>query len=333
MPRAPREGDAGKSGPQGRRPAGGRASGPAATRASAGRPGGKRRPPPRPNNTGAIVLVATFAAVIVALILVKVLMHQAPTRSSLASYDNKPVPASLLRAVTVPPTVKVPDSAYPLPAVLKTPAWYVGKKPVLMYIGAEYCPYCAAFRWALITTLKRFGTLTDMHYMTSSTYPTEPYRGTATFTFYKSHYTSPYIDFQFAEETTNKVGYVKGVGETYLPLMTPTKTQNQRFTSVANATYFPGTSVDGIPFVNLAGTYAWMGATVNAALVHGHTWSQLVADLANPTSPVTVSVAADANILTAAICKVDGMKPASACQLPGVRAALAKLPPPAHPTP
>ena len=32
------------------------------------------------------------------------------------------------------------------------------KKPELLYIGAEYCPYCAASRWPLIIALSRFGT-------------------------------------------------------------------------------------------------------------------------------------------------------------------------------
>jgi len=32
----------------------------------------------------------------------------------------------------------------------------------VVYIGAEYCPYCAVERWPLIVALNRFGTLTNL---------------------------------------------------------------------------------------------------------------------------------------------------------------------------
>ena len=32
------------------------------------------------------------------------------------------------------------------------------KVPEILYMGAEYCPYCAAQRWATIVALSRFGT-------------------------------------------------------------------------------------------------------------------------------------------------------------------------------
>ena len=33
-----------------------------------------------------------------------------------------------------------------------------GGKPEVLYIGAEYCPYCAAERWSMVVALSRFGT-------------------------------------------------------------------------------------------------------------------------------------------------------------------------------
>jgi hypothetical protein len=41
-------------------------------------------------------------------------------------------------------------------------------KPVVLYIGAEFCQYCAIERWALIMALMRFGNFTSLHYMTSA---------------------------------------------------------------------------------------------------------------------------------------------------------------------
>ena len=35
--------------------------------------------------------------------------------------------------------------------------WYVGSKPIVVYIGADYCPNCAFMRWPLTVALLRFG--------------------------------------------------------------------------------------------------------------------------------------------------------------------------------
>ena len=42
-------------------------------------------------------------------------------------------------------------------------------------------------------------------------------------------------------------------------------------------------------------------------------WSQIAADLSNPNSAVAKSVLGTANYITAAICKMTGNQPASAC--------------------
>ena len=43
-------------------------------------------------------------------------------------------------------------------------------KPLLVYIGAEYCPYCAASRWALVIALSRFGKFTGLQTIASTPY-------------------------------------------------------------------------------------------------------------------------------------------------------------------
>jgi hypothetical protein len=37
-----------------------------------------------------------------------------------------------------------------------------GGKPEMLYMGAEYCPYCAAERWSMIVALSRFGTFNGL---------------------------------------------------------------------------------------------------------------------------------------------------------------------------
>ena len=41
-------------------------------------------------------------------------------------------------------------------------------KPEILYIGAEYCPYCATERWPLAVALSRFGTFTGLRGIHSS---------------------------------------------------------------------------------------------------------------------------------------------------------------------
>ena len=75
-------------------------------------------------------------------------------------------------------------------------------KPLITYIGAEYCPYCAAERWSLAVALSRFGTFSNLSGTHSS--DSDVYPDTQTLSFYGSSYTSPYVDFQPVEEATNQ---------------------------------------------------------------------------------------------------------------------------------
>src|ERR1035441_3945754 len=91
------------------------------------------------------------------------------------------VPVSTLDAVGPGSILK--QVSKPVTAITGAPLTQ-GGKPELLYIGAEYCPYCAAMRWAMATALSRFGTLSPLRGIHSS--PTDVYPSTATLTFYKS---------------------------------------------------------------------------------------------------------------------------------------------------
>ena len=41
-------------------------------------------------------------------------------------------------------------------------------KIVIVYVGAEYCPYCAAERWAIVTALETFGTFSGLQPIASA---------------------------------------------------------------------------------------------------------------------------------------------------------------------
>ena len=131
--------------------------------------------------------------------------------------------------------------------------------------------------------------------------------------------TSRYLTFTPVEETRNyRAGNSTPQNAPYVPLQTPTSAQQALFSQ-----YNPGGS---IPFIDIANKYVQVGNLVGYSpqTLTGMTWSQIGAALHNPSSPVAKGILGSANYLTAAICKVTGNQPTSACP-PAVKALQAKL--------
>jgi hypothetical protein len=222
-----------------------------------------------------------------------------PTGSSLSAVVNKvtSVPASTLNTVG-----QGGGAVTGKPTTISGTALTENGKPEMLYIGAEYCPYCAAERWAMVVALSRFGTFSGLSTVHSSS--TDVYPNTPTWTFYKSSYTSPYLTFTPVETTTN----VADASNTppYVTLQTPTAAQQALFTKYVGAS-------GSIPFIDFGNKYLISGASYNPALLAGLSWSTIATDLSNPSSPVAQAVDGTANYITAAICKMTGNQPASAC--------------------
>ncbi len=169
-------------------------------------------------------------------------------------------------------------------------------KPEVLFIGGEYCPYCAAERWAMVNAFSRFGTFTGLktaHSSGSDVYPNTP-----TFTFVGSKYTSKYITFTPVEEFG---------AESNITLQTPTAAQQTLAT-----TYDPG---GAIPFIDLGNKYAEVGnlLPLSPSMMTGKTWAQVAAAMSNPTSSLGKALVGNANYLTAATCVLTNNLPASAC--------------------
>lgn len=197
--------------------------------------------------------------------------------------------------------------------------------PVFMYVGAEYCPFCAAERWSVVAALSRFGTWSNLGNGVSSTKSGEVYPGTQTFTFLKAHYSSPYVAFSGVEEFTSVWNDSLGF---YNKLTKPTKVQQATWKKYDTSTYIPTLqpSQNGsIPFVSVANQFLSSGASYSPAPLQGMTRATIAQGLSDPTSPVTQAIVATANYQSAAICAVDGNLPASVCNSPGVKAAKTAL--------
>jgi hypothetical protein len=181
-----------------------------------------------------------------------------------------------------------------------------GGKPEVLYLGAEYCPFCAAQRWAMVNALSRFGTFTGLTTTHSSSTDADP--NTPTWTFYKSTYKSNYINFTSVEETSNvRQGNSSSTSVPYVTLQTPTAAQ----TALGQA-YDPGGS---IPFIDLGNKYVQVGnlSPLDPAMLAGKTWAQVASAMNDPSSSIGKAIIGNANYMTAAICKLTNNLPATAC--------------------
>jgi Domain of unknown function (DUF929) len=189
-----------------------------------------------------------------------------------------------------------------------------GGKPEMLYEGAEYCPYCAAERWAMIVALSRFGTFSGLQTIRSASQngggSAEPYPATPTWTFANSTYTSKYLTFTPVEAYTNIPDTSTGF---YTTLQKPTAAQTALMNKYDAAPYVSSADAGSIPFVDFGNKYLIIGASYNPQVLSGLSWSQIAADLSNPSSSVAKSIDGVANYMTAAICKMTGNQPASAC--------------------
>lgn len=203
------------------------------------------------------------------------------------------VPASVYEAVGDGGTTA---QAEPVPGGKATT---VDGKPQVLYLGAEYCPYCAAQRWPLVLALSRFGTFTGLGLTESSS--TDVYPNTNTFTFLHATYSSPYLALTSVEiyDRNNN------------PLQTPTAAQQQLLQTAGGG---------GIPFIDLGGTAMLRSSGYNPQVLAGMTWPQISAALTNTTSPVAQAIVGTANRITGQLCDLTHDQPTSVCQAPEVRA-------------
>jgi len=265
-------------------------------------------------------VVVVIIAVVVGLVVFKA--NNKPQASTAGGVSNGPTGAALSSVVT--DTTSVPSSTLDkvgagsgllpsgLPQTVKGAAAPLtsGGKPEMLYMGAEYCPYCAAERWAMVVALSRFGTFSGLSTVHSGNNTGEVFPNTATYTFDKSTYTSKYLTFTPVEMQTNIPAQTAN-GLSYTTLQTPTTAQQALLTKYDAPPY--STTSGSIPFIDFGNKYVLVGSSYSPQVLQGQSWSQIGAALKDPNSPIAKAVDGTANYLTAAICKLTGNQPASAC--------------------
>ncbi len=265
-----------------------------------------------------LVSIAAVIAVFAALLIVK-----AAGGSSHPGSTSALAPAAAVTDQTVAAASDVPATA--LAAVgagsVSNPPMHTSGanaltldgKPQIVYMGYEWCPYCAAQRWALVVALSHFGTFSGLGLTQSAS--NDIYPSTHTFTFANATYTSHYLTFTPVEmQDANRN-----------PLQTPTTAEQQLLSAYDAPPYVSASATGGLPFVDLGGRYIVSGASYSPQTLAGQSWQQIATALSDPSSADARAIDGSANALTAALCTLTGNQPAAVCSSAGTTAAKAAL--------
>lgn len=184
--------------------------------------------------------------------------------------------------------------------------------PLVLYVGADFCPYCAALRWPLTLALMRFGDLSGLRYTRSNS--RDVYPDTATFTFSGATLRSDVIDFHETElEDRDRKA-----------LQTLDSQAHAMFEAFDKKPYtqYPGS----IPFLYLGGQYLEIGSPFSPDALQGLDWDQVANRLESGNNAAWRDIMGEANLLTAAICTLTQGKPDDVCAASAIQSAAGHLP-------
>ena len=98
-------------------------------------------------------------------------------------------------------------------------------------------------------------------------------------------------------------------------LQNPTSEQKALLNKYDAPPYVQG-SGGAIPFMYFGGKYIVSGASYDYNVLSGKTWAQIAAAMKDPSTDIAKGALGAANQMTAAICKLTGNQPATACTAP-----------------
>jgi thiol-disulfide isomerase/thioredoxin len=159
-------------------------------------------------------------------------------------------------------------------------------KLVVFFMGAEYCPYCAAERWAVVRALEKFGRRSGLR-QTMSAARDEPFLNLPTYDFTEAAYTSPHIEFVAREIEDREFKPLQKLFENEEKLVCQYNSEKQ------------------IPFLLIASRFMQTEAGFTPKILIGHTFRQTQTEfkkLKKAESQIRNTIDAEANIIEALLC-------------------------------
>jgi len=177
-----------------------------------------------------------------------------------------------------------------------------GGKPVVFFMGAQYCPFCAADRWAFVKATSRFGTWSGLKALASRG-GVDGFASVPTYDLVGATYHSSLISLSQREVADL-------AGNTLEQL-------NASQSELVNH-YDSG---GGIPFTaagGASGQYT-IGLAYSPALLVGQSFEQIRQRVSsNANTPTVRAINAQTDAITALICKLTDGAPAGACSSPTI---------------
>ena len=286
-------------------------------------------PPPAPPTPASRTVRFAWVAVVVILAGVVALVAYALTDATPAQQVAHPpaTPAGTLTQLATVPVdtfndvgaTTTPPLTLQAPTVLRgQPRLLSGGKPEVLFVGAEFCPFCAAERWPLVVALSRFGRFTRLYDTASS--PDAVFPGIQTFTFTKADYISRYVTLTGVELYSN--GTEPDGTFARIAALTP---DQQALVDRYRPSSPPGSLPGDFPFVDIGNTVATATSAFSPTLLVHQSQAAIAGDLAQAQTPAGQAIVAAANQLTAGICASTGEQPARVCATRGVKAAGAAM--------
>ncbi|MDQ2725348.1 MAG: DUF929 family protein [Actinomycetota bacterium] len=270
----------------------------------------RRRQQRQRRNLATLASVAVVA-VVVALVVIKVVSGNGSSKSTAA-------PGAVVSQVTaVPVSALVAAAGSAGSGAISPPISYQGPpvppgaKPSILYVGADYCPYCAAERWPMVMALAQFGSFSGLGATTSSSSDANP--NTPTFSFHGASYTSPFLNFTGVEQQ-NRTGGT-------LDKLTPAQTALvQKYDA---APYVSAQSAGTIPFVMFGSKFLVSGASYDSSALANLSMTraaQILSGTADASAAstsklaaVSINAKAAAAHIVGAICSLTNNQPAKVC--------------------
>ena len=293
---------------------------------------------PKRSTAMAAGIFGTVLVMLAVIVLVSVTGKKAPsTAPSSGRLGMQPAPATVANAISHVPQAAFAEAGTTITSsgpytdsitVLKDqPSMTRDGKPLVAYIGSNWCPYCAATRWPFAIALSRFGRFKGLRVTASG----EINPGIATLSFYGSTYTSRYIAFLATEQCTDILSSSTSAAveacNGYEPLQSLSPTAHKILLKYDFPPYVSSANEGGIPFIDFANKFLEDGTLMDPTILTGLTHVQIARSLADPVASPAQTILVTANYYTAGICKLTNNKPGSVCKTAVVEHATGLLKP------
>lgn len=184
-------------------------------------------------------------------------------------------------------------------------------KPYFLYVGAQFCPFCAAERWSIVKALSNFGTWSGLGPDTSAD-EEAGFSRIPTYNFVNAKYESQYISYAHKETADRNGKPIPG----------------QELTDFEKKWFNQYDPRGGVPFLFVSGKYVQLSSGYSPGLLSGKTYDQVKADVDSNNANVTyvAAINKEADILTAYLCKATNNQPSNVCNDPKIAKLVTQVP-------